>query len=63
MTWFNVGEAWRLAATLGAATPIAAALFVIAQEYNAMPARASTAVIFSTGLAIFTMPLMIHLLG
>ena len=62
MTWFGVGEEWRLAATLGAATPIAAALFVIAQEYNAMPARASTAVILSTALAIITMPLIFHLL-
>lgn len=62
MTWFGVGEDWRLAATLGAATPIAAALFVIAQEYDAMPARASTAVIFSTALAVITMPLIIHLM-
>jgi predicted permease len=62
MTAFGVGEAWRLAATLGAATPLAAALFIIAQEYKAMPARASTAVILSTALAILSMPLIIHLL-
>jgi len=62
MTWTGVGEAWRLAATLGAATPIAAALFVIAQVHRTSPARASTAVILSTALSTVSLPLLFLLL-
>ena len=63
MTVFGVGEVWRLAATLGAATPVAAALFVIAQENDAMPQRASTAVLVSTAASVFTLSLMISWLS
>ena len=59
MTVFGVGDEWRLVATLGAATPVAAALFVIAQEHDAMPARASTAVLISTAVSMISLPLLI----
>ena len=59
MTAFGVGVDWRLAATLGAATPVAAALFVIAQEHDAVPVRASTAVLVSTVLSMLTLPVLI----
>jgi len=59
MTVFEVNAEWRLIATLGAATPIAAALFVIAQEHNAMPLRASTAVLMSTAVSLITLPVLI----
>ncbi|HEY9081261.1 AEC family transporter [Magnetovibrio sp.] len=59
MTAFGVSDEWRLVATLGAATPVAAALFVIAQEHNAMPVRASTAVLLSTAVSMITLPLLI----
>jgi len=59
MTVFGIGAEWRLVATLGAATPVAAALFVIAQEHDAMPARASTAVVLSTAVSMITLPLLI----
>lgn len=63
MTVFGVGDEWRLAATLGAATPVAAALFVIAQEHDAMPTRASTAVLVSTAVSMITLPILIGWLG
>jgi len=59
MTVFGVSDEWRLVATLGAATPVAAALFVIAQEHNVMPARASTAVLISTAVSMISLPLLI----
>jgi len=59
MTAFGVSDAWRLVATLGAATPVAAALFVIAQEHDAMPARASTAVLMSTAVSLISLPVLI----
>ncbi|PCI40798.1 MAG: hypothetical protein COB46_06095 [Rhodospirillaceae bacterium] len=59
MTLFGVSADWRLAATLGAATPVGAALFVIAQEYDAMPTRASTAVVVSTAVALISLPVLI----
>jgi len=59
MTAFGVSDAWRLVATLGAATPVAAALFVIAQEHGAMPVRASTAVLISTAVSMVSLPLLI----
>lgn len=48
MTAFGIGADWRLAATLGAAMPMATVLFVIAQQYDVMPQRMSTAVLAST---------------
>lgn len=63
MGLFDIGEDWRLAATLGAATPVAAALFVIALEHDAMPVRASTAVVVTTALSILSLPFLIGWLG
>lgn len=60
MTAFGVGDEWRLMATLGAATPVAAALFVIAQQNGTQPARFSTAVVVTTASALITLPLMIN---
>jgi len=59
MTVFGIDAQWRLIATLGAATPVAAALFVIAQEHDAMPLRASTAVLLSTAVSLITLPVLI----
>lgn len=59
MSSLGISEEWRLAATLGAASPIAAALFVIAQENHAMPVRASTATVMSTALSMLTIPLVL----
>ena len=54
MTAFAISADWRLAATLGAAMPMATVLFVIAQQYQVMPQRTSTAVLLSTVLAMAT---------
>lgn len=59
MTVFGVDAEWRLIATLGAATPVAAALFVIAQEHDTMPLRVSTAVLMSTAVSLITLPFLI----
>ncbi|MBL4586351.1 MAG: AEC family transporter [Flavobacteriales bacterium] len=59
MTLFGVGAEWRLAVTLGAATPVAASMFVIAQEYKALPVRVSTAVLLTTAVSMITLPLLI----
>lgn len=59
MTAFGVSDEWRTVATLGAATPVAASVFVIAQEYDTLPTRFSTAVVGSTAIALITLPLMI----
>ena len=55
MTAFAIGADWRLAATLGGALPMATAIFVIAQQYDVMPQRASTAVLISTVLSMLTL--------
>lgn len=58
MTAFAISADWRLAATLGAAMPMATVLFVLAQQYRVMPQRASTAVLLSTVLAMATVSLL-----
>ncbi len=58
MTAFSISADWRLAATLGAAMPMATVLFVIAQQYQVMPQRASTAVLLSTVFAMASVTLM-----
>lgn len=60
MTWLGVGADWRLAATLGCALPTATSVFIIAQEYNVMPARTSTAILLSTIVSVVTLTLTIN---
>jgi len=63
MTAFAISADWRLAATLGAAMPMATVLFVIAQQYQVMPQRTSTAVLLSTVLAMATVTVLTAWLG
>ncbi len=63
MTAFGVSAEWRLAATLGAAMPAAAAIFVIAQEYKTMPVRASTGVLVSTAISMVTLTALVWILA
>jgi predicted permease len=58
MTAFSIGADWRLAATLGAAMPMATVLFVIAQQYQVMAQRTSTAILLSTIFAMATVSLL-----
>lgn len=54
MGGMGIGADWRLAATLASAMPMATVLFVVAQQYDVMPQRASSAVLLSTVLAMGT---------
>lgn len=63
MSVFAIGSDWRLAATLGAAMPMATGLFIIAQQYQVMPQRISTAVLFSTVIGMATVSLATAWLG
>ena len=61
MRLFGIGEPWSSAAVLGSAMPIAAVLFVVAQQYNTAQGRASAAVLLSTALAVLSLPLVLTL--
>jgi malonate transporter and related proteins len=63
MQAFGISPDWQLAATLGAATPVAAGVFVIAQEYRILPVRTSTAVLVSTGVSLLTLTFLISRLS
>ena len=63
MTAFAISPDWRLAATLGAGMPMATVLFVLAQQYQVMPQRISTAVLLSTVLAMASISLLTGWLG
>jgi len=63
MSIFDIGSDWRLAATLGAAMPMATGLFIIAQQYQVMPQRISTAILFSTVIGMATVSMATAWLG
>lgn len=63
MSIFDIGTDWRLAATLGAAMPMATGLFIIAQQYQVMPQRISTAILFSTVIGMATLSMATAWLG
>jgi len=63
MAVFGVAAPWSTAAVLAAGMPIAAVLFVIGQEYDVCPERASTAVLASTALSVVTLTVLLLLLG
>jgi predicted permease len=62
MTAFGVAAPWSTAAVLAAGMPIAAVLFVIGQQYDVYPERASTAVLASTALSVVTVTVLLLLL-
>lgn len=63
MTVFGIATPWLAAAVLGAGMPMAAVLFVIAQQYDVRPAVASTAVLASTALSILTLSGLVALMS
>ena len=63
MTAFGVVAPWSTAAVLAAGMPIAAVLFVIGQQYDVYPERASTAVLASTALSVLTLTALLLLVG
>ena len=60
---FAIAPLWAKAATLGVSMPIAAGVFVIAQQYRVDELKASTAVLVSTALSMLTATAAIALLG
>ncbi len=63
MTAFGIAAPWSTAAVLAAGMPIAAVFFVIGQQYDVYPERASTAVLVSTVLSVLTLTALLLLLG
>lgn len=63
MSVFGVAAPWSTAAVLASGMPIAAVLFVIGQQYDVYPERASTAVLVSTALSMVTLTVLLLLLG
>jgi len=63
MAVFGVAAPWSTAAVLAAGMPIAAVLFVIGQQYDVYPERASTAVLVSTALSVLTLTTLLLLVG
>jgi predicted permease len=59
----DVPPHWALAALLSAAIPSAANVYVLAERYDMQPQAVSTAVFFSTVLALFTFTGFSRLLG
>lgn len=63
MVILAVPAPWSTAAVLAAAMPVAAVLFVLAQQYDVAPTEASTGVLLSTGLAVGTVPLAVWVMS
>lgn len=60
---FEVDELWRFAAVVAASMPVAATVFVLAQQYETYVVRASTAVAFTTLASIATITVVLVSLG
>ncbi|MEE8393786.1 MAG: AEC family transporter [Rhodospirillales bacterium] len=63
MAALAIDPMWAKAATLGVSMPIAAGVFVVAQQYRVHEFRVSTAVLVSTALSMLTATAAISLLG
>lgn len=61
MHLLSVNSKWIVAATLGAAMPCAAVLGVIAEDHKAIPQQVSTAILVTTIISIFTIPIFIFI--
>jgi malonate transporter len=51
---FEVNELWGFAAVLASTMPVAATVYVLAQQYDTYVARASTAILLSTAVSIIS---------
>jgi malonate transporter len=60
---FDVDPAWRAIAVLSAAMPMGANVYVVAARYEVYVARASTAVLLSTIVAVVTVSILAVLLA
>lgn len=60
---FELGPLWTAVATLNAAMPVGVNVFILASAYEVMVARAATAVLISTALAVASTAVLIGWLG
>jgi len=60
---FDLGPLWTAVATLNAAMPTGVNVFLLASTYQVMVARAATAVLISTALAVVSASVLIGWLG
>ncbi len=60
---FAVSPFWATAATLGAALPVAANVFIVARQYDVYVARTSSAILVSTAISLLTIPALLAALG
>lgn len=60
---FDVDPLWATAATLGAALPIAANVFIVARQYDTYVERTSSAILVSTTISMLTVSILLLLLS
>jgi malonate transporter and related proteins len=60
---FDVDPLWATAATLAAALPIAANVFIVARQYDTYVQRASSAILISTAVSVATVSVLLIVLG
>ena len=60
---FGVDPMWATAATLGAALPIAANVFIVARQYDTYVERTSSAILVSTSVSVVTVSILLALLN
>jgi malonate transporter and related proteins len=59
---FDVDPLWATVATLGAALPIAANVFIVARQYDTYVDRTSSAILVSTAISVFTVSTLLTIL-
>ncbi len=60
---FDVDPLWATVATLSAALPVAANVFVLARQYDSYLERSSSAILVSTTVSVLTVPTLLALIG
>jgi malonate transporter and related proteins len=59
---FDVGPLWATVAILGAALPVAANVFIVAEQYNTYVERVSSAILVSTAISVVTVSALLTIL-
>lgn len=60
---FDIDPLWAKVAVVGAALPLGATAFVLAQRYQLLEAETSTGAVVSTAASLLTVSLVMALLG
>jgi malonate transporter and related proteins len=59
---FDVNPLWATVATLGAALPVAANVFIVANQYDTYVERISSAILVSTAVSVVTVSALLTVL-